>query len=97
MQQKARQDQMISEKLADRQFWEAEKARLEKDEEQRNKFFEKLLKIQENNDIKQKKLQEFMEQDPKEKRSKIDEINYLKNIEIAEQKGKIKEMEMKSK
>lgn len=57
---------------------------MNKVEDQRSQFFDKLNKIQERNDLKQKKLQEYMEQDPKELRSKQDEKNYLKNMEIAE-------------
>jgi len=43
-----------------------------------------LSKIQETNDLKQKKLQEYMMHDPKEMRSKLDEANYMKNLELAE-------------
>ena len=95
IQQQSKLDKLNNDKLADKKFSEAEKRKIEKEEEQRNKFFEKLSKIQETNDIKQKKLQEYMEQDPKELRSKLDEANYLKNLELAEQKGKITEIEQK--
>lgn len=96
IQKQSKLDKLNSEKQADKMFSEAEKLKILKEEEQRNRFFEKLNRIQENNDIKQKKLQEYMEQDPKELRSKIDEANYLKNMELAEHKGKIKEIEQKS-
>lgn len=70
---------------------------LSKQEEDRNKFFAKLNKIQEINDLKQKKLQEYMEQDPKEMRSRQDEANYLRGIEKAERKNLVKDMESKNK
>ena len=97
IQHKTRLDQKINEKQADRRFFEAEKEQLAKQDEQRNMFFEKLSRIQEVNDRKQKKLQEYMEQDPKEIRSKQDEINYLKNMEIVERKNQVKEAEEKNK
>lgn len=93
LQHKSKMDKLNSEKAADRQFSEAERAQLNKQEDQRNKFFEKLAKIQENNDLKQQKLKEYMEQDPKEIRSRQDEVNYLKNLEIAEKKNKAKDIE----
>lgn len=54
LQHKSKLDKLKSEKMNDRQFSEAEKQQLSKQEEQRNKFFEKLNKIQEVNDLKQK-------------------------------------------
>ena len=97
IQQQSKLDKLNNEKEADKKFSEAEKLKIEKEEEQRSRFFDKLSRIQESNDIKQKKLQEYMEQDPKELRSRIDEANYIKNMEIAEQKGKIKDIEQKNK
>uniref|UniRef100_A0A7S3NZK5 Uncharacterized protein n=1 Tax=Euplotes crassus TaxID=5936 RepID=A0A7S3NZK5_EUPCR len=97
LQHKSRLDQANYEKVADRQFSEAERLKLNKEEEDRNRFFQKLHQIQERNDIKQKKLQEYMEQDPKELRSKQDEKNYLKNLEIAEKNGIMKDHEEKNK
>lgn len=85
------------EKMVDKKFSEAERQQLNKQEEARNKFFQKLNKIQETNDLKQKKLQEFMEQDPKELRSRIDEVNYLKSIEVAQKRNQVKDIESKSK
>ena len=84
LQHKSKLDQKNSERVADRQFSEAERLQMNKVNDQRDQFFEKLHKIQEINDLKQKKLQEYMQQDPKELRSKQDEKNYLRNMEIAE-------------
>lgn len=97
LQHKSKIDKQYSEKAADRQFFEAERMQLNKQEEQRNQFFQKLSKIQEVNDMKQKKLQEYMEQDPKELRSKLDERNYIKNLEMAEKKNLQKDHESKFK
>lgn len=97
IQAKSKLDKMYSEKVADKHFSEAEKIELSKQEAQRNRFFDKLSKIQEANDLKQKKLREYMEQDPKELRSKQDEVNYLRNIEIAERKNFMKDQQIKSK
>lgn len=97
MQHKSRLDQRQYEKQADRKFYEAEKEQLAKQDQQRNQFFEKLNRIQHLNDAKQKKLQEYMEQDPKEIRSKQDEINYIKNLEITEKNNQRKELEEKQK
>jgi hypothetical protein len=97
IQAKSKLDKINSEKVADRHFSEAEKVQLNKQEAQRNQFFNKLNKIQEANDLKQKKLREYMEQDPKELRSKQDEVNYLRNIEVAEHKNLMKDQQMKSK
>lgn len=97
LQHKSKIDQANYEKIADRQFSEAERIKLNKEEDQRKNFFDKLNRIQERNDIKQKKLQEYMEQDPKELRSKQDEKNYLRNLELAEKKGIQKEHDEKNK
>lgn len=97
MQHKSKLDQKITEKQADRRFFEAEKQELEKLDAKRNKFFEKLSNIQKVNDIKQKKLQEYMEQDPKELRSRQDEVNYLRNMQAVEKNNLKKDLEVKSK
>lgn len=54
LQHKSKLDKLKSEKMNDRQFSEAEKKQLTKQDEQRNQFFKKLNKIQEVNDLKQK-------------------------------------------
>lgn len=97
MQHKSKVDKFRTEKEADRRFFEAEKKQLEKQDDQRNQFFQKLSNIQQVNDLKQKKLQEYMEQDPKEIRSKQDEINYIKNLEVVERNNQMKEFEQKNK
>ena len=97
LQHKSKLDKINEERMADKLYSEAERLKLEREDEQRAKFFNKLSKIQENNDIKQKKLQEYMEQDPKEIRSRQDEINYLKNIETADKNDKKKDIVSKSK
>ena len=96
-QHKSKLEKINEERMADKLYSEAEKLKLEREDDQRAKFFNKLSKIQENNDIKQKKLQEYMEQDPKEIRSRQDEINYLKNIETADKNDKKKDIASKSK
>ena len=96
-QHKSKLDKINEEKLADKIYSEAQRMKLEKEDDQRAKFFDKLSKIQEKNDIKQKKLQEYMEQDPKEIRSRADEVSYLKNIEAAEKNGKLKDITVKAK
>lgn len=97
LQQKSKVDKAMNERMADKRFSEAERQQLNKQEDARNQFFQKLNKIQEVNDMKQKKLQEFMEQDPKEMRSRLDEANYLKSIEVAQKRNQVKDIESKSK
>lgn len=97
MQHKSKIDKRITEKQADKMFYEAEKAELAKQDANRNKFFEKLSNIQKVNDMKQKKLVEYMEQDPKELRSRQDEVNYIRNMEVVEKKNLKKDIEVKSK
>jgi len=97
IQHKSKVDKKQFEKATDRHFSQAEKEQMNKHEDQRNLFFQKLNKIQEVNDMKQKKLQEYMEQDPKEIRSRQDEANYLKDIENTEKKNLIKDHEIKNK
>lgn len=97
LQHKSKLDKMQSDKIADKYHSEAQRIQLNRQEEDRNKFFSKLNNIQIANDMKQKKLQEYMEQDPKELRSKKDEHNYIKNLEVVEKKNLLKDHESKFK
>jgi hypothetical protein len=97
MQHKSKVDKLHDEKAQNWHFSEAERVQLNRQEEDRGKFFTKLNDIQKFNDIKQKKLVEYMEKDPKEMRSKQDEQNYMRNLEDAEKKNVIMDYEKASK
>ena len=54
---------MLQDKEADKQFLISETHKLNTDEKNRNKFFDKLKNIQVKNDEKQKSLLKYMQQD----------------------------------
>lgn len=83
-QAKERKDQEMIEKQRDRAFADSEKARLEKEAQDRQAFFNKLNNIQKANDQKHLAHMKFMQGDVN--RAGMDEKAYLKSIE--EQKVK---------
>lgn len=91
MQAKERQHKLKQEKDTDKQFSIAETIKLNNEEKARNRFFDKLKKIQDTNDQKHKRLLNFMSQDPSVLSSKKDEATYIKNIELGEKRAVQKE------
>lgn len=91
MQAKERQHKLRQEKDTDKQFGIAESIKLNNEEQARNRFFDKLKKIQDTNDQKHKRLLHYMSQDQSVLSSKKDEATYIKNIEIGEKKAVRKE------
>ena len=94
-QAKEKQNKILQDKEADKQFIKAETDKLDVDEANRNKFFEKLKNIQVKNDQKQNSLMKYMKQDPKAISAKRDEQAYIRNIELGEKKAVKKEFSEK--
>lgn len=95
MQAKEKQMKLRQEKESDKQFAIAESAKMNTDEENRNRFFNKLKDIQSKNDEKHHRLLKFMQQDSSVLSAKRDEKNYIKNIELGEKKAVRKEFSEK--
>lgn len=95
MQAKEKQMKLRQDKESDKQFAIAENAKMDYDEQNRNRFFNKLKDIQSKNDEKHHRLLKFMEQDATVISAKRDEKNYIKNIELGEKKAVRKEFSEK--
>lgn len=95
LQARERENKKKQEKEADKQFLISETNKLKTEENQRSLFFNKLKKIQEDNDQKHKSLLKYMSQDQAVINSKKDEKNYIKAIEVGEKKAVKKEFENK--
>jgi hypothetical protein len=95
MQAKEKQYKVKQDKEADKNFSIAETVKLNREEQQRNQFFNKLKKIQHDNDQKHDLLKKYMDKDPAVLSSKKDEQSYLKNIQISEKQAIKKEFTSK--
>lgn len=89
---KEKQEKLKSEKEADLNFLHAEKIKLEKEDRERKKFFEKLKNIQKTNDLKNKMLEKYMAQDVAILNSRKDEQAYIKHISEEEKRAAEKAM-----
>lgn len=87
MQAREREHKQKEEKDADKLFLQAENQKLDREENMRKRFFNKLKKIQNDNDAKQQRLVKYMAQDPAVLNSKKDETAYIRNIELGEKKA----------
>ena len=87
LQMKEKQKKAAQEKESDKFFIQAETYKLNKEENARNNFFNKLKKYQSDNEVKHKSLLRYMSQDSIAQGGKRDEASYIKNIELQEKKA----------
>jgi hypothetical protein len=83
-------NKLKSEKEADKRFVIIEKEKIQKEDQERQKFFDRLKNFQAANEAKNKMLEKFMSQDEAQLSSKKDEQSYLLNIAAEEERAKEK-------
>ena len=87
MQIKEKQKKIAQVKESDKYFLLSETNKLNREENARSRFFNKLKKYQSDNEIKHKSLLRYMSQDSLAQSGKKDESSYLRNIQLQEKKA----------